>query len=167
MSTFTRQQAESLLSSAEMELFNDSRINSLRQLSASELQQRIERTRELRDRARDLAQRQQLASQEETGHKRGTSGVANQRSKDKVPMMVDILRRFEGQLEVTAAREAEGAPPKGRKVASKKTAAKKKSPAASRRASQQDLQQFNQMSDPRAAKKLAGDTSRAKKSDTI
>lgn len=172
---FTRQQAEALLNKTEMALFNDSRVNELRKLSAAEIDKRITRARAVRDRARDLVQRQKLASRKTTGNKRGTSGVANERSKQKVELTADILKRFEGQLKIAKKKEKEAAPPKGRKapakVAAKKAAAKKvaskKSPAASRRASAADLRRISKISDPTKAKKKAATTKRAKKADTI
>jgi hypothetical protein len=94
----TRAQAKGLLTQAEMALYDDSRINGLRALDARALARRVERTRKLRDKARDQLQRQRLASRERSGSKRGMSGNANERSKRKVELLGDILKRFEGQL---------------------------------------------------------------------
>lgn len=102
---FTRAKAEALLNRTEMGLYDDSRINSLRKLSASQIGQRIERGRRARDRARDLVKRQKLASRERTGAKRGTSGLANERSKQKAELMADILKRFETALAPARKRE--------------------------------------------------------------
>ncbi|MGI8560274.1 MAG: hypothetical protein ACR2J7_02310 [Luteimonas sp.] len=81
-----------------MGLFDDSRANTLRGLDAAELGKRIERARKARDRARDLLQRQKLASRARTGSKRGASGQANQRTKQKAELLAEILVRFEDQL---------------------------------------------------------------------
>ena len=111
--TFTRAKAEQLLNATEMKLFGDSRVNALRKFSASQLDQRVTRTRAARDRARDLLQRQRIAQRDATGSKRGASGTANQqRSKDKVALMADILKRFEGQLKVARRNEKAGVLPK-------------------------------------------------------
>lgn len=91
----TRAKAVSLLNQREMALYDDSRINALRHLDGKDLQSRIGRARTARDRARDLVQRQKLSTREATGSKRGTSGMANQRSKDKAELLADILTRFE------------------------------------------------------------------------
>jgi hypothetical protein len=100
----TRARAVSLLNQREMALYDDSRINALRQLDEKSLQARISRARTARDRARDLAQRQKLQTRERTGAKRGFSGAANQRSLDKADLLTDILGRFEQrQLCVQAA----------------------------------------------------------------
>src|SRR5690606_12690757 len=125
----TRAKASRLLNQKEMALYDDSRINGLRALDAKALASRITRARTARDRARDLVQKHKLASRERTGSKRGTSGQANQRSKDKAEVMTDILKRFEGRLkEVERAgggttAKAKTAPAKTSKAA-KKTAAK-------------------------------------------
>ena len=86
----TRQQAQVLLSTAEMELYDESRSNPLRKLDEAALQKRIERTRRARERARDLVQRQKLASRAATGSKRGASRQANQRSKDKAELLIFV-----------------------------------------------------------------------------
>lgn len=104
---FTRAKAEALLNRTEMGLYDDSRINNLRRLAASEIGQRIERGRRARDRARDLVRRQKLSSRERTGAKRGASGLANERSKQKAELMADILKRFEAALAPAKKRERE------------------------------------------------------------
>lgn len=101
----TRVQAQTLLNQAEMSLYTDSRINGLRRLDATQLARRVERARKARDRARDLLQRQRLASRARTGSKRGASGQANQRSKLKAELLADILKRFEAQLKLVQKQE--------------------------------------------------------------
>ena len=113
----TRAKATGLLNQREMALYDDSRANALRQLDAKALTARVSRAREARNRARDLVQRQKLASRSSTGSKRGASGQANQRSKDKVEILADILSRFEAQLKDVG---------KPDKAATKKTVTKKK-----------------------------------------
>ena len=86
--TFTKAQASKLLNVSEMKLYEESRIVPLRKFSASQLDRRIERTRALRDKARDQLQRQRVAQRAKTGSKRGASGDANQqRSKDKAALI--------------------------------------------------------------------------------
>lgn len=90
----TRAKASQLLNQKEMALYDESRINGLRQLDGRTLAARVTRARAARDRARDLVRRQKLASRSSTG----SSGAANQRSKDKADLMADILDRFETRL---------------------------------------------------------------------
>src|SRR5690554_884702 len=127
----TRAKAVTLLNKGEMQLYDDSRHNPIRKFSVSQLESRITRARDVRDRARDLVRRQKLASRQQTGSKRGTSGAANQRSADKAEILADILKRFETQLtqakkdERAAAKEAATAARKTAKTATKKAATKK------------------------------------------
>ena len=116
----TRAKARQLLNQKEMALYDESRVNGLRQLDAKALATRITRARAARDRARDLVRRQKLDSRSRTGSKRGTSGTANQRSKDKAELMADILGRFEAHL-----RELDRPAAGSRKTASKKAVPKK------------------------------------------
>ena len=127
----TRAKASSLLNQKEMALYDDSRINGLRQLDARGLASRIKRARTARDRARDLVQKHKLASRASTGSKRGSSGQANQRSKDKAELMAEILQRFEGRLKDV---EREAAPAKSTSAgrATKKPAASKTSKQAAK-----------------------------------
>lgn len=74
--------------------------------------------------------RQKLSSRQQTGSKRGTSGNANQRSKDKVEILADILKRFETRLgdakkEAKASEKESAASPRVRKAAVKKAGVKK------------------------------------------
>lgn len=118
----TRAKATTLLNQREMALYDDSRANALRQLDEKALGARITRARAGRDRARDLVQRQKLSSREATGSKRGNSGNANARSKEKAELMADILARFEGQLAKCQA--SSPTPAKTSKPASASTATK-------------------------------------------
>lgn len=126
----TRAKAVALLNKGEMQLYDDSRHNPIRKFSISQLESRITRARGVRDRARDLVRRQKLSSRQQTGSKRGTSGNANQRSKDKVEILADILKRFETRLgdakkEAKASEKESAASPRARKTAVKKAAVKK------------------------------------------
>jgi hypothetical protein len=120
----TRAKATALLNQREMALYDDSRANAIRGLDEKALSARIARARESRDRARDLVQRQKLSSRDRTGSKRGTSGAANQRSKDKVELTTDILRRFEAQLDKVARDDGDGGGSTGRR-ATRKSAARR------------------------------------------
>jgi hypothetical protein len=159
---YTRTQANSLLSKAEMTLFDESRANAVRRFDDKALAGRIDRTRKLRDKARDQLQRQRLASRSRTGSKRGTSGEANRRSKDKAELMADILKRFEVQARAAGKQAHAGAAARrsatttgGKKAAAskavgKKTTAKK---AATKKAATKKA----------ATKKATGGTAAARK----
>lgn len=136
----TRAKATSLLNKGEMQLYDDSRHNPIRGFTVKQLESRVTRARAARDRARDLVRRQKLASRARTGSKGGASGAANQRSKDKVEILADILKRLEAQVKVAKKTEKAAAkkPAAGRKAAkkapAKKTTAKKTTRAAKKAA---------------------------------
>lgn len=157
----TRAKATSLLNQKEMALYDDSRANALRKLDEKAVAARIKRARDARDRSRDLVQRQKLSSRDRTGNKRGTSGQANQRSKDKAELMTDILRRFEARLkeanrEQKAESKASGKTAQAKKAA-KRTATSKK-PAAKKKAA---AKKTTRKAAKAPAKKAATKTSRA------
>lgn len=130
----TRAKASQLLNRKEMALYDDSRVNALRKLDAKALAARIQRARAARDRARDLVRTRKLASRERTGSKRGASGVANQRSKDKAELTADILERFETRArEIARAERAAGKRTPAAKAATKATKKKTTTPKAAGR----------------------------------
>ncbi|HEY4529245.1 MAG TPA: hypothetical protein VIG97_02785 [Luteimonas sp.] len=111
---FTRAQATALLNKSEMRLFDDSRANALRGLDRTALASRIERTREARDRARDLLKRQRLAAR-----KRGEArdDVAA-RTARKEALLVELLERF-----TVARRQAPAQPAAAKKPPARRSAA--------------------------------------------
>lgn len=94
----TRAQAGKLLTASELEMFDNSRRDALKTLSATRLRGKVKRARTLRDKYRDLLQRQKVATQERTGSKMGKSGFANLRTAEKAEVFADILERFEKRL---------------------------------------------------------------------
>lgn len=128
----TRARATALLNQREMALYDDSRVNVLRKLDVKALDSRIARARDARDRARDLVRRQKLASRDRTGSKRGASGAANQRSKDKAELLAEVLARFEDQRKQAARAARTASAAAARKAPAKRGAAAK--PSATGRA---------------------------------
>jgi hypothetical protein len=98
-----RATARKLLSSAEFELFEASRRDGICLLSAAELKRKVERTRRLRDKCRDLYKRQRLAMRDMTGTKRGNTGVANARTREKAAIFQELLTRFQVRYDRAAA----------------------------------------------------------------
>lgn len=130
----TRAKATALLNKGEMQLYDDSRHNPIRGFTLKQLQGRVTRARAARDRARDLVRRQKLASRERTGSKRGTSGAANQRSKDKLEILADILKRFEARAREVAKADQAGAGKASAKKAAKTAPRKATKKAAGKKA---------------------------------
>lgn len=84
-----------LLSTDEMALFTLSQdAAALAQSTPAQLREKIARARSLRDRARDLYRRQVGRTRAVTGSKRGFSGVANERSKQKGDVLHGVVERL-------------------------------------------------------------------------
>jgi hypothetical protein len=168
----TRAKATALLNKGEMQLYDDSRQNALRGFTASQLETRVTRARSARDRSRDLLRRQKLSSRASTGSKRGTSGAANQRSKDKAEVMADILKRFETRLkeakkiEKEAAKSARPVAKKATKKAVRKVAKKATKKAVKKAAKKTVSKKAAKKTTKKATKKTAKKTATAKKKVT-
>lgn len=136
---FNRSHARRLCNASELSLFESSVGAELASLSEAQLKARIVRARNLRDKQQDLLRRQKLATRARTGTKVGASGVANQRTEQKLKLFSEALARFEARLasvEAASARAAVRAAaasgkkavvrmPAGKKAAAKKPPAKK------------------------------------------
>jgi hypothetical protein len=94
----TRASAKKLLTASELALFDASRRDEIGALDERTLKSKLERTRRLRDKYRDLARRQHLATRNRTGTKRGPRGDANFRTAEKDVLFTELLGRFEARL---------------------------------------------------------------------
>ncbi len=131
---YNRNHVRAFMSASEIELFEASLGSDLKSFSAAALMQKLQRTRRLRDKSRDLLHRQKLATRTRTGSKLGTSGAANERSVKRAAALDEALTRFEQAL---AKSEAADVHPKGKgKAEAKGSSAKpaKKSGAKKRAA---------------------------------
>lgn len=107
--TYSRIQASKLLNASEFELFAASRVDIVKALTAARLRRKIRRTRNLRDKFQDLLKRQTLATRARTGSKTGASGIANQRTRQKMELFKEVLQRLEKHLAQIEAAEARAA----------------------------------------------------------
>lgn len=106
---YNRRTARALLTAAEFDLFASSLDERMAGFGVPQLTRRIARSRQLRDKYRDLYRRQAVATRARTGSTRGTSGVANQRTAQKATLFGELLARFEARLvrvNAALAREA-------------------------------------------------------------
>jgi hypothetical protein len=94
-----------LLTDAELELFDHSRAEPIKALSAKQLAGKEKRTRSLRDKYRDLYRRQSVAAQGKTKGV-GATGDANARTQRKAEIMQEVLDRFEARSSLLGARES-------------------------------------------------------------
>ncbi len=95
---YNRLQAERLLSASELPLFLDSLADRIGAHTAAQLRALVKRARTQRDKARDLWQRQRVATRERTGSKGGASGAANARTDLKARLFDEALQRFDKRL---------------------------------------------------------------------
>lgn len=104
--TTNKTQAAKLLTAAEMDLFAASLPAAMKELSPARLASKVKRARTLRDKFRDLLQRQAVATRGRTGTKVGTSGSANERTAKKAEILDEVLARLSTQLEKVQATQA-------------------------------------------------------------
>lgn len=120
---YNRVQVRAFLSTSERDLFESSLGASCKALGTADLRRRVQRTRTLRDKERDLFQRQRLATRARTGTKVGASGVANERTQKKATAFEEALKRFEAEMATRAG--ASKAPPSTGRSTTKAAAPKK------------------------------------------
>lgn len=141
---YTLRQVQALLTKPETELFQASRPEGLKALSARQLSGKVTRARALRDKYRDVYRRQTVKTRTDAASTRKPMGEENNRTEIKAEVMGEVLARFEAQQDKLAQREAKAskaasgktaavAPVKkmaAKKVAAKKVAAKSPTPKA-------------------------------------
>lgn len=119
-----RIQAGKLLSGREMELFDSTLREQLRDADSKELNKRIGRIRTLRDKQTDLLQRQRVATRERTGTKDGLKGSANQRTALKEQLFNEAMGRLTAQQAKVQAAEQRVAEREARQKARTESARK-------------------------------------------
>ncbi|WP_293780569.1 hypothetical protein [uncultured Oxalicibacterium sp.] len=95
---YQRTQAQKLLTAAELALFDAGRTSEIGKLSKPELRSKLERSRKLRDKYRDLYRRQRLVIRSVSGSKVGAKGNANHRTQEKEQILAESVARFEARL---------------------------------------------------------------------
>ena len=91
----TRIDEKDLLNADEMALFTLSQDTAaLQKSSSTELRDHIARARNLRDRARDIYRRQVGRTRNTTGIKRGFTGMANERSRQKAQVLQTVVEKL-------------------------------------------------------------------------
>ena len=126
---YTLTQARPLLNAAELELFEQSRAEPVKQLTGAKLAGAVKRTRTLRDKYRDLYQRQTVAVRTSTPG--AVTGADNERTQRKADILQEVLERYETRA---AALQVQGSSPAaaqtGRKAAPKAGGARSKAASA-------------------------------------
>jgi hypothetical protein len=165
------ERARKLCTQAEFELVESSVGRNARELSPARLKQKIDRTRKLRDKYRDLSKRQRL----EARGKKTPSGSRPAKGQDnterKAQLFQEVLDRFESYTERIQAREdrreaagaAGGSGPGASKSAASKTGASK--PAATSKSAGSKSAGSKTGGSKAAARKTAGSKSAGSKGD--
>jgi len=91
--------ARKICNAPELELFTASLASSDVKWTHAKLKAKIERTRRLRDRNRDLVRRTRVANQKSTGSKTGTRVSAVALGEQKAKLFDEALSRFVAKLE--------------------------------------------------------------------
>lgn len=122
------QRAAKLCTAAELQLVKDSAPRAIRALTPKQVASKLERARRLRDKQRDLLQRQSLRSRARTGSKHGKDlGPQNERTAQKQELFEEVLERFQSRLQALEEADAPASKSKTRGAAQRpaKRAAKK------------------------------------------
>lgn len=119
---YTLTQARPLLNAAELELFSQSRADAVKQLTAAKLAGAVKRTRTLRDKYRDLYQRQTVAVRTSTPG--AVTGDDNERTQRKADILQEVLERYEARATLVGERGDSKSSSKTGAKASAKGAAK-------------------------------------------
>ncbi len=99
-------QARTLLTAAELELFDQSRADPIKALTLARLRGKVTRVRTLRDKYRDLFRRQTVAVRGASSTRgRSPVGADNERTQRKADILQEVLGRFEARVTQLEARE--------------------------------------------------------------
>ena len=120
---YTLTQARPLLNAAELELFEQSRTEPVKRLSPADVASAVKRTRTLRDKYRDLFQRQTVAVRISTFG--AVTGHDNERTQRKSDILQEVLERYEARATLLNAREGSKAKAKSEDTATTGKAATK------------------------------------------
>ncbi|MDP3229680.1 MAG: hypothetical protein Q8N13_17150 [Acidovorax sp.] len=122
-------QARTLLTAAELELFDQSRADAIKALTLARLRGKVTRVRTLRDKYRDLFRRQTVAVRGASSTQgRSPVGADNERTQRKADILQEVLGRFEArvtQLEAREERESQNSSAVASKRSPPKAAAQK------------------------------------------
>jgi hypothetical protein len=94
----SRSIAARLCTKPEFELVEASFPPAVKQLTSGRLRQKVERTRRIRDKYRDLSKRQRLESRGKAESSRGRPAQGNGNTERKATLFDETLNRFEKQL---------------------------------------------------------------------
>lgn len=95
---YNRSHARLICSKDELELFNASIGPSLRTASDADLKSLLDRVRKVRDKNKDLYRRQSIEIARQVGTKKGRTGRANDRTRQKEKLFGEVIDRLEQEI---------------------------------------------------------------------
>jgi hypothetical protein len=134
--SFTLRQVQPLLTKPELELFQASRAGAVKDIAPHRLTSKIQRARALRDKYRDVYQRQTVQTRAGEPKSRKALGGENTRTQTKSEIMDEVLKRFEAQQDKLQRKlDASNASPARSTVKAKPATKKAVAPRTARRTS--------------------------------
>lgn len=131
------QRAAKICTAAELNLVKASAPRAIRALTAKQVASKLERARRLRDKQRDLLQRQSLRSRARTGSKHGKDlGPQNERTAQKQELFEEVLERFQSRLQALEEADAPASPSKSKARGAAQRPAKRAAKKAAKRVKQ-------------------------------
>ncbi|MBI1379847.1 MAG: hypothetical protein GC161_02020 [Planctomycetaceae bacterium] len=128
------QRAAKLCTAAELQLVKDSAPRAIRALTPKQVASKLERARRLRDKQRDLLQRQSLRTRARTGSKHGKDvGPQNERTAQKHELFGEVVERFQARLEAIEQDDASASPSKSKSSGAALRPAKRAAKKAAKR----------------------------------
>lgn len=134
--------ARSLCTASEYNLFKWSSAKMSKTLAPSQLRQKIDRARKLRDKYRDLAKQQRGEARGKRNPTGTRAAKGNERTVEKAQLFAEVLERLQSALTSAESKQSTTKKTAGKKTAKKKTAVRKttrkktsKKPAAKKAAS--------------------------------
>lgn len=103
---YTLTQARKLLTAAELPVFEASRAQPIKELTAAQLRGKVSRARTLRDKYRDLYRRQTVATRAAPARQRSAVGADNERTQHKAELFAQVLARFEERQQYLESKTA-------------------------------------------------------------
>ncbi|MEJ7687294.1 MAG: hypothetical protein WKG52_10060 [Variovorax sp.] len=130
-------QARTLLTKAELTLFDQSRAEPVKAFTVRQLAQKIQRARTLRDKYLDLYRRQRVASRKREGQ--AGTGEDNKRTQRKAEVFEETLQRLQTQHEKREAQAARAVDRTGKARQARKAPTRGPSPVSLKKAVQDAL----------------------------
>jgi len=158
-------QVRALCTKSEKELFDSSSAKKIKELTPARLKNKVERSRKLRDKYRDLAEKQRREMRgKQPSHNPG-SAKSNDATRTKQQLFQELMERFQAALKDAEAASPAGAAKKvAPKAGSKKSATKK--PTTKKKTSKKKVVKKAVTKKSPAGKKVVSKKIRAKKAGT-